>query len=228
MRDVYFLDPQWLAKLMAKVIKPVENESLVKNGVCVCVCVCVCACLHVCICMCLQTCKFGQMCVSIRPFSTLGVANIDTLFSEYKGQKHLQDKYISLLEKFDVVQKLGDNQVIIPTLMPDSAQYPDTMDVFSDFEMSLRSFQPPLRRIWCSNFIPNGFWPRLVCRIATDEQIGKVSNYTCSRLVNITLRVYLFVCLFVCLFLFRCWTHSSMEVFTMRTKTTAGYDGRVD
>lgn len=32
LNDVYFLDPQWLAKLMAKVIKPVEDESLVKNG----------------------------------------------------------------------------------------------------------------------------------------------------------------------------------------------------
>lgn len=116
-------------------------------------------------------------CTYIHTF-LLGVANIETLFSEYKEPRHLQEKYICLLEKFDVVQNLGDNQVIIPTLMPESAHYPDTKDVFSDIELSMSSFQPPLRRIWFSNFIPNGFWPRLVCRIATDKQIDKVKKYS--------------------------------------------------
>jgi hypothetical protein len=69
--------------------------------------------------------------------------------------------------------------VIIPSLMPDSAQYPKTTDVLRDWvEASISTieacYQPPLRRFWMSNYIPDGFWPRLICRIANDQQIGKV------------------------------------------------------
>ena len=42
LKNLYFLDPQWLAKLMADVIHPSAEEegSPIRNGVCVCVCVC--------------------------------------------------------------------------------------------------------------------------------------------------------------------------------------------
>ena len=64
--------------------------------------------------------------------------------------------------------------------MPDTASYPKTTDVLQDYrlEESLSTieacYQPPLRRFWVSNYIPDGFWPRLICRIANDQQIGKV------------------------------------------------------
>ena len=36
LKDVYFLDPQWLCKMMASVIRvpPAGEESIVKNGMC--------------------------------------------------------------------------------------------------------------------------------------------------------------------------------------------------
>ena len=66
-------------------------------------------------------------------------------------------------------------QVIIPSLMPSEANYPKPNDILSDIKMDVDSFyQPPMRRFWLADYIPEGFWPRLICRIATDHQIGKV------------------------------------------------------
>ena len=108
------------------------------------------------------------------------------LFSQRDIPETLKDKYISLLEKFEVALTIKRRHVIIPSLMPDSAQYPKTTDVLHDYilEESMSAieacYQPPLRRFWVSNYIPDGFWPRLICRIANDQQIGKV-NYTAKN-----------------------------------------------
>ena len=113
-------------------------------------------------------------------FALTGVADVNALFSQRKIPESLRDKYISLLEKFEVALTIKRRHVIIPSLMPDSAQYPKTTDVLRDWmEASSIStieacYQPPLRRFWMSNYIPDGFWPRLICRIANDHQIGKV------------------------------------------------------
>ena len=39
-----------------------------------------------------------------------------------------------------------------------------------DIEVNI-AYHPPLFRIWLANFIPEGFWPRLLCRIASDLEI---------------------------------------------------------
>ena len=89
----------------------------------------------------------------------------------------LRKKYIQLLEKFEVALQLTDTQVIIPSLMPDEVNYPKPNDALSDIHMNVDSFyQPPMRRFWMADYIPEGFWPRLICRIATDHQIGKVKQ----------------------------------------------------
>jgi hypothetical protein len=106
---------------------------------------------------------------------------VSALFSQRSIPEKLRDKYISLLEKFEVALTIKRRHVIIPSLMPDSAQYPKTTDVLRDWmEASISTieacYQPPLRRFWMSNYIPDGFWPRLICRIANDQQIGKVQG----------------------------------------------------
>jgi len=35
-------------------------------------------------------------------------------------------------------------------------------------------YHPPLFRIWLAHFIPEGFWPRLICRIASDPEIDAI------------------------------------------------------
>ena len=104
---------------------------------------------------------------------------MSALFSQRNIPETLRDKYISLLEKFEVALTIKRRHVIIPSLMPDNAPYPKTTDVLSDWSEASMSnyegcYQPPLRRFWLSNYIPDGFWPRLICRIANDQQIGKV------------------------------------------------------
>ena len=85
----------------------------------------------------------------------------------------LQETYVNLLEKFEVVLKINSDEVIIPSLMEDRGQYPKPSDNLRDVTMA-GCYQPPLRRIWLSHFIPNGFWPRLICRVVKDNQIKSV------------------------------------------------------
>lgn len=40
----------------------------------------------------------------------------------------------------------------------------------NDIEVNV-AYHPPLFRVWLANFIPEGFWPRLLCRIASDLEI---------------------------------------------------------
>ena len=110
-----------------------------------------------------------------------GKANICNLFlceKDLQGKKpQLQETYVNLLEKFEVVLKINSQEVIIPSLMPDRGQYPKPSNNLSDVTMAAYHqdcYQPPLRRIWLSHFIPDGFWPRLICRIVKDNQIKSV------------------------------------------------------
>ncbi len=91
----------------------------------------------------------------------------------------IKDKYINLLEKFEVALTIKGQRIIIPSLLPDSTIFPKTDDNLSDVQMSPGMddcYQPPLRRFWISGYIPDGFWPRLICRVVNDQQIGKVGE----------------------------------------------------
>ena len=115
------------------------------------------------------------------PYATPpGIGDITLLFSRFDDiPVTLKEKYIQLLEKFEVALKINRRHVIIPSLMDEKTPYPPTNDVLSDCSwletVNLDTFyQPTLRRFWLSPYIPDGFWPRLICRIANDHQIGKV------------------------------------------------------
>lgn len=123
--------------------------------------------------------EFGD----VRVYLTVSIYNYGAGMGEvcdlFQGSPNrLRRKYIRLLEKFEVALQLTETQVIIPSLMPSDANYPKPNDCLSDIEMDVDSFyQPPMRRFWLAAYIPEGFWPRLICRIATDHQIGKVCVY---------------------------------------------------
>ena len=69
-------------------------------------------------------------------------------------------------------------QVLIPSLMPDRVTYPQPNDDLRDVMIVADDYsQPALRRFWLADYIPEGFWPRLICRIANDQQIEKVRIY---------------------------------------------------
>lgn len=107
------------------------------------------------------------------------MAEISGLFCHRDITPTMKDRYISLLEKFEVALKINASQMIIPSLMPESAIYPKPNDILSDIPSAKLDeieshYQPPLQRIWLADYVPAGFWPRLICRVATDHQIGKV------------------------------------------------------
>ena len=105
-----------------------------------------------------------------------GIVQIAHLFWNLGFPEALKLKYIQLLEKFEVALKISSSQVLIPSLMPDSVIYPTPNDDLQDVSLEIRDefHQPALRRFWLVDYIPDGFWPRLICRIATDRQIEQV------------------------------------------------------
>ena len=117
------------------------------------------------------------MCVS-PPYT--GVAEVRGLFKQMDLDPAMKDQYISLLEKFEVALKINDHEMIIPSLMPDQVSYPKPDDILSDVPKDMleeveRYYQPPLHRFWLADYVPAGFWPRLICRVATDQHITRVS-----------------------------------------------------
>ena len=105
----------------------------------------------------------------------VGVAEISGLFTQTPAE--MKDRYISLLEKFEVALKINHHQMIIPSLMLEQASYPKPDDVLSDvlaLEGVESFYHPPLHRFWLADFVQQGFWPRLICRVATDPRIRRV------------------------------------------------------
>lgn len=109
-------------------------------------------------------------------FTSVGVAEISSLFRDMGPL--MKVKYVSILEKFELAMKINHQQIIIPSLMPEQASYPEPDNVPMDVSHpEVEShYQPPLRRFWLADFVPAGFWPRLICRIASDQQIEQVRN----------------------------------------------------
>ena len=105
-----------------------------------------------------------------------GISQVNTLLSQCDVPEILQPIYISLLEKFEVAMVTNQQDIIIPSLMPTEPKHTNeqTLDVSTHGDL----YQPSLRRIWYSDYIPDGFWPRLICRIVKDLHIAKVHS-TC-------------------------------------------------
>ena len=104
------------------------------------------------------------------------MTEVNRLFSQLEIPQTIKDKYINLLEKFEVAFTIKGQRVIIPSLLPDSVSFSKTNDILTDVTMatSFDMCYQPLRRFWVSEYIPDGFWPRLICRIVNDQQIRKV------------------------------------------------------
>lgn len=101
-----------------------------------------------------------------------GVAEISSLFSQHNVSPELRYCYICLMEKFNIALKLKEGKVIVPSRLPVCGMYPKPVSHFEkDGE---REYQPPLRRFWFAEFVPIGFWPRLISRIITDIHIERV------------------------------------------------------
>ena len=71
------------------------------------------------------------------------------------------------------------HQVLIPSLMPAVGRYPQTGDNLRDIRDFADDFYVTvLRRFWLADFTHKGFWPRLICRVANDQQIVQVHTHS--------------------------------------------------
>ena len=113
-----------------------------------------------------------------------GIGETGQLLTQADIPDSLIEQCIQLLEKFELVLRIGRNKVIIPSLLPDDGVYPPIKSCPSD----LTNYQPPLTRFWVSNYIPDGFWPRLICRIASDQQINKVRTFFLFQVLDKVIR----------------------------------------
>ena len=107
--------------------------------------------------------------------------DINDLFTESKALQAFKDECINLLSKFDIALRLKNRHLLIPSLLP--VDPPSTLPMCGNDCVELLNndnsdnIYPPLWKFWFSKFIPNGFWPRLICRLTTNENINAIFKY---------------------------------------------------
>lgn len=107
--------------------------------------------------------------------------DIKNLFTESKELQTFKKECIDLLSKFDIALRLENNHLLVPSLLPVKA--PDIITSCTPnnrlpkgtcFDKSEDIAYPPLWKFWFAKFIPNGFWPRLICRLTTNQNINTI------------------------------------------------------
>ena len=108
--------------------------------------------------------------------------DINDLFTESKALQAFKDECINLLSKFDIALRLKHRHLLVPSLLP--VNQPSSLPLcINDDNQSLNGtcsddsediVYPPLWKFWFSKFIPNGFWPRLICRLTTNQNINAI------------------------------------------------------
>ena len=111
--------------------------------------------------------------------------DINDLFTESKALQAFKDECINLLSKFDIALRLKNRQLLVPSLLPvdPPTSLPsctnDSVELMNDThsDISENVVDSPLWKFWFSKFIPNGFWPRLICRLTTSQIINAILKF---------------------------------------------------
>ena len=124
-----------------------------------------------------ETCKIH--------FFSSGSVDIKDLFTESKDLQAFKDECINLLSKFDIALRLKNHRLLVPSLL--SVDPPSSLPtcISDNNQLSNKNLvYPPLRKFWFSKFIPNGFWPRLICRLTTNQNINTILKSMFPLLVD--------------------------------------------
>ena len=107
--------------------------------------------------------------------SHTGTIEAPELFDGLSVSSDLQDKYVKLLEKSEVVLAIRHPHLIIPSMMhadpPHLVLTSDSISLGPAHDR--RSYQPPLRRFWLSAFVPDDYWHHLFGKITVDSRIER-------------------------------------------------------
>ena len=130
LKDLYFIDPQWLCDLLAQVVTVREINPYIRED---------------------------------------GLMAINSMYHLFSKQKDFPpkyiDKYIQLLVKFEVVLKLDEETLLIPSFL--QADRPE----IHYFSYPNIDYLPPIKMHIMVDYIPGGFWARLITRILSDDAI---------------------------------------------------------
>ena len=108
--------------------------------------------------------------------------DINDLFTESKELQTFKDECVTLLSKFDIALRLKNRQLLVPSLLPvdPPSSLPSCISGNNQLLDDTHSgnsenvVHPPLWKFWFSKFIPNGFWPRLICRLTNNQNINSI------------------------------------------------------
>ncbi|CAH2275810.1 leucine-rich repeat serine threonine- kinase 2 isoform X1 [Pelobates cultripes] len=129
LRDLYFVDPQWLCKIMAQILR-MKGDG------------------------CHQHSKGIIRCVDVEKF-----------LLKKRFPKNYTSQYFKLLEKFQIALPLGDDQLLIPSSLPDHHPV---------IELPHCENSEVIIRLYEMSYFPMGFWSRLITRLL------EVSRYMLS------------------------------------------------
>ena len=142
LKDLYFIDPQWLCDLLAQVVTVREINPYIRED---------------------------------------GLMTINSMYHLFSKQKEFPpkyiDKYIQLLVKFEVVLKLDEETLLIPSFLGENRpeiQYSYYADI---------DYLPAIKTHIMVDYIPGGFWARLITRILSDVAIKEAVVSGCAPVV---------------------------------------------
>ncbi|XP_067860922.1 leucine-rich repeat serine/threonine-protein kinase 2 isoform X2 [Heptranchias perlo] len=121
LRDLYFVDPQWLCKMMAQIVT-VKAASFPKH-----------------------------------PCGIIYRSDVEKFLSQKNSfPQNYMSQYIKLLEKFQIALPLGEEQLLIPSSLPDQRPVIE-LPHCENSELIVRLYEMP--------YFPMGFWSRLIDRL---------------------------------------------------------------
>ncbi|XP_067915128.1 leucine-rich repeat serine/threonine-protein kinase 2 isoform X2 [Heterodontus francisci] len=121
LRDLYFIDPQWLCKMMAQIVT-VKAASFPKH-----------------------------------PCGIIYRSDVEKFLSQKNSfPQNYMSQYIKLLEKFQIALPLGEEQLLIPSSLPDQRPVIE-LPHCENSELIVRLYEMP--------YFPMGFWSRLINRL---------------------------------------------------------------
>ena len=162
--DLYFVDPQWLCSMLAKVIAIPEVNAFQKKGELYC---------------------YYQCDSNIFTILLIGFIGRNEL-SRVLGPREHMDTCISLMQKFEVLFELDNHRYLIPSLLPVAEEqsrviFPRSLKVTTQPTtvasvpaIAMGSHSNCLVRFFMLPFIPNGMFPRLLARLIATEVIEHV------------------------------------------------------
>ena len=160
LKDLYFLDPQWLSKSMAILIRdhhirPTPERSEDQEN---------------------TTEQF------LSQLLDTGIVE-STKLQTYLNSKNTQlsdwiEIYVELLEKFEVVLRIDNDQILVPSFLPDSHIYTEKPNInFMNLnDQNIETEYYHLDRLWFLDHIPYGFWARFISRLRGDDTIQDLFN----------------------------------------------------